>query len=508
MSRDALLGIDIGTTGSKALLVDRTGAILGSATTEYPLSTPQPLWCEQDPHDWWRATVTSVRRACEQARVDPARIVAVGLTGQMHGLTLLNAHGAVLRPAILWNDQRTAVECREITQRVGERRVLELTGNAVLPGFTAPKLAWVRRHEPHVLARTAKFLLPKDYVRYRLTGECFTDVADASGTSLFDVGRRTWSDEMRAALDIPPSWLPQVTESCVASTTVSAAAAAETGLVAGTPVAAGAGDQAAQAVGTGVIAEGLVSATIGTSGVVFAACDQYRPEPQGRLHAFCHAVPGQWHLMGVMLAAGGSLRWYRDTLCEAERQAAAASGRDAYDLLCDAAADVAPGCEGLIFLPYLSGERTPHVNPHARGVFFGLSLRHTKAHLTRAVLEGVSFGLCDAVDLLRAMGVGVTQVCASGGGARSALWRQVLADVFECRLVTVNATEGAAFGAALLAGVGAGVFPDVATACRATLRETGACVPGPATPHYRVARERFRALYPALVGEFARLETP
>lgn len=497
-----LLGIDVGTTGSKALLIGADGAVKASATTGYPMFTPQPLWAEQNPADWWAATVTSVRRVLDEGGVEPAQVAGVGLTGQMHGLVLLDAQGQVLRPCIMWNDQRTAVQCAAITQKVGAERVLQLTGNPVLPGFTAPKLVWVREHELEVYGRVATVLLPKDYVRYRLTGGFFSEVSDASGTSLFDVGRRRWSEEMLEALDVPREWLPEVTESPVVSAHVSADAAKETGLLEGTPVVGGGGDQAAQAVGTGIVAEGVVSVTIGTSGVVFAASDAYRVEPEGRLHAFCHAVPGTWHLMGVMLSAGGSFRWYRDALGDLERIRAEESGQDAYDLLIEAAAEVPPGCEGLLFLPYLSGERTPYPDPNARGVFFGLTLRHGKAHLTRAVLEGVTYGLRDSLELMRALGLSIEQVRASGGGARSSLWRQILADVFDTEIVTVNVTEGAAYGAALLAGVGAGVYDSVAEACDMVIRMTGRTQPGPAVLIYEDYYPRYRALYPALAPEF------
>lgn len=497
-----LMGIDIGTTGAKALLVNEKGELLASATTEYPMFTPHPLWAEQNPEDWWTATAKSIRRVLEDASVAPADVAGIGLTGQMHGLVLLDAGGRVLRPCIMWNDQRTAAQCAAITEMVGAKRVLQLTGNPVLPGFTAPKIVWVREHEPEVYRRVAKVLLPKDYVRYRLTGEFFGEVSDASGTSLFDVGRRAWSDDMLRALELPREWLPEVTESPVASARVSGPAANETGLRAGTPIVGGGGDQAAQAVGTGIITQGVVSATIGTSGVVFAASDTYRVEPQGRLHAFCHAVPGMWHLMGVMLSAAGSFRWYRDTLAAPEVDEARRTGRDAYDILTEAAAQVAPGCEGLLFLPYLTGERTPYPDPNARGVFFGLTLRHTKAHMTRSVLEGVSYGLRDSLELMRDLGLQIQQVRASGGGARSALWRQILADVFGAEIATVNVTEGAAYGAGLLAGVGAGVYPSVQDACAHSIRLTGQTVPGPSASVYADYYPRYRALYPALAPEF------
>ncbi len=500
-----LLGIDVGTTGSKALLVEPDGAIRASATTEYPFQTPHPLWAEQEPETWWRATVESIRRVLAESDTRAEAIAAVGLTGQMHGLTLLDAAGEVLRPCIMWNDQRTAAQCATITERVGAERVLHLTGNPVLPGFTAPKILWVREHEPEVYARVAHVLLPKDYVRYRLTGGFWSDVSDSSGTSLFHVGERRWSDEMLDALEIPRGWMPEVTESPVASATISAAGAAATGLLAGTPVVAGGGDQAAQAVGTGIVAEGVVSVTLGTSGVVFAASDTYRVEPQGRLHAFCHAVPGMWHLMGVMLSAAGSFRWYRDVLGTAEQAEASASGRDAYDLLTESAAGVAPGCEGLLFLPYLSGERTPYPDPHARGVFFGLTLRHGKAHLTRAVLEGVTYGLRDSLELMRDLGLQIEQVRASGGGARSPLWLQMLADIFGSEIATVNVTEGAAYGAALLAGVGAGVYHSVQEAGQRAIHVTGRVEPGGAARTYAAYYPRYRALYPALAAEFRAL---
>jgi len=497
-----LIGIDVGTTGSKALLIGADGSVRASATAEYPMFTPQPLWAEQRPADWWAATVTSIRRVLDEGGVQPGQVAGVGLTGQMHGLVLLDAQGRVLRPCIMWNDQRTAAQCAAITASVGAEQVLRLTGNPVLPGFTAPKIVWVREHEPEAYARVAKVLLPKDYVRYCLTGGFFSEVSDASGTSLFDVGRRQWSAEMLEALELPRQWLPEVTESPVVSAHVSARAAAETGLLAGTPVVGGGGDQAAQAVGTGIVAEGVVSATLGTSGVVFAASETYRVEPQGRLHAFCHAAPGMWHLMGVMLSAGGSFRWYRDVLGAPERALARQSGRDPYDVLTEAAAQVPAGCEGLLFLPYLSGERTPHPDPNARGVFFGLTLRHTKAHVTRAVLEGVSYGLRDSLELMRGLGLSIAQVRASGGGARSDLWRHILADVFGTEIVTVNVTEGAAYGAALLAGVGAGVYPSVAAACDAGVHVTGRTEPGPAASVYADYYPRYRALYPALQAEF------
>lgn len=500
-----LLGIDIGTTGAKVVLVDgRDANAIAHRTVEYPLHMPRPNWCEQDPHDWWRATVQAVRQVMETERVEPRRIAAIGLSGQMHGLVTLDAAGQVIRPAILWNDQRTAAECEAITQRIGLERLIQLTGNVALTGFTAPKILWMREHEPQAYQRIASMLLPKDYIRYRMSGERYIDVADASGTLLLDVAHRAWSEEVLSALDIPRAWLPTVTECDVASTRLHGEAARELGLVEGTPIAAGAGDQAAQAVGSGIVAEGTVCVTIGTSGVVFAPCKSYRPEPRGRLHAFCHAVPGMWHLMGVMLSAGGSLRWFRDLLGDEFNEHSCYLGKDPYDLLTEEASHIAPGADGLIFLPYLTGERTPHPDPNARGVFFGLSLQHKRPHLARAVLEGITFGLRDGLDLLSEAGVRPTEIRVSGGGAKSVMWRQMIADVFGRPVTTCESPHGAAMGAALLGGVSAGVFDSVVAAARLLRTNPQRTEPGPAATVYPAVLERYRSLYPALAGEFAR----
>jgi xylulokinase len=500
MNMKLLLGIDVGTTGTKAILIDPDGKIVADATTEYPMFTPRPLWAEQDPQDWWRAATTSIRRVLQNA--NPRDVVGVGLTGQMHGLVLLDARGNPLRPCIMWNDQRTGPQCAEITERLGLKKLLELVGNPVLPGFTAPKIPWVRENEPEVYGQIAHVLLPKDYMRYRLTGAYATEVSDASGMLLLDVQHRRWSDEMLAALDIPRAWLPEVFESPVVSSRISPEAAEATGLAAGTPVVGGGGDQEAQAVGSGIVREGLVSVTLGTSGVVFASSDSYRVEPNGLLHAFCHAVPGKWHLMGVMLSAAGSFRWFRDSLGQAEMAEARAKSVDVYDLLTAQAAQAPAGSEGLIFLPYLTGERTPYPDPEARGVFFGLTLRHGKPHLIRAVLEGVAYGLRDSLELLRALGIRIEQVRASGGGARSALWRQILADVFDSEIALLNVSEGAAYAAALLAGVGAGVYREVDEACARTLRVIERVEPGPEAGVYADYYPIYRSLYPALASPF------
>lgn len=500
-----LLGIDVGTSGSKALLIDESGAPRVSHTEEYAMATPRPLWAEQDPEDWWAATCRATRSVIEKAGVSAKQVVGVGLTGQMHGLVLLDKNGAVLRPCIMWNDQRTGEQCAAITAKVGAREVLELTGNPVLPGFTAPKIAWVRENEPAVYERIAKVLLPKDYVRYRLTGAFVTEVSDASGMALLDVANRQWSETMLDALDIPREWLPDVNESVETAAKINSEGAGGAGLAEGTPVAGGGGDQAAQAVGTGIIDEGTVSVTLGTSGVVFAASDSYRAEPEGKLHAFCHAVPGKWHLMGVMLSAAGSFRWYRDTLGQEEQAMAERDGRDAFEILTEQAEKAPAGCEGLLFLPYLSGERTPHPDPHARGAFIGLSLRHQKNHMTRAVLEGVTYGLRDSLELMRDLGIHIDQVRASGGGAKSPFWLQLLADNFHSGIHTVDATEGAAFGAALLAGVGAGTFSSVADACASALAVRLRAEPGENALCYDDFYPSYRALYPALRNEFSTL---
>ncbi len=492
-----MLGIDASTTATKALLIDSDGVVRGVASTEYPFDAPKPLWSEQDPDLWWHGAVESIARVLEQSGVDPTDIVGVGLTGQMHGLVLLDENGMVLRPSILWNDQRTAAECDLIRERVGRERLIQLTGNEALTGFTAPKILWVAENEPELFARAKQVLLPKDYLRYKLTGVYGTDKAGAAGTLLLDLKTRDWSEEVLADLDIPPDWLPQTHEGPAVTGTISAEAAIATGLYEGTPVMAGGGDQAAQAVGVGAVEEGIVALTLGTSGVVFATVNQPFVEPEGRLHAFCHAVPGRWHLMGVMLSAAGSLRWYRDTLAPDV----------SYDDLLAPVESIEPGSEGLIFLPYLTGERTPHPDPLARGAFVGLTVRHTQPHMTRSVLEGVAFGLRDSFELMKAAGLSeIRQVRISGGGARSPLWRQILADVLGSELVTVNTKEGAAYGAALLAGVGGGVWPDVDTACNQTIRLTGHTSPnGDAVARYEPVYAEYRKLYPALQPSFVSL---
>lgn len=491
-----LLGIDISTTGAKALLINADGNLVHSATSPLSLSTPRPLWSEQDPHGWWAGVHKSVREVLDRAGVPASSVAAIGLTGQMHGLVMLDGRGEVLRPAMLWNDQRTGPQCDEIRARLGRDRLIQITGNDALTGFTAPKILWVQQNEPEIFSRTRHILLPKDYIRYRLTGEYAMDRAGGSGTLLFELQARTWSQEVLSALEIPADWLPPTHEGPQVTGVVSASAAAETGLAEGTPVVAGGGDQAAQAVGVGAVRRGVIALTLGTSGVVFATTEAPLIEPEGRLHAFCHAVPERWHFMGVMLSAAGSLQWYRDALAP----------EAGFDDLVGEAAGIPPGSEGLMFLPYLTGERTPHPDPVARGAWVGITIRHARAHMTRAVLEGVAFGIKDCFSLIQGAGLGATeQVRISGGGAKSALWRQIIADVLGNELVTVNSTEGAAFGAALLAGVAAGVFEDVQAACDATIQITGRTAPSDAVGAYERYYPRYRALYPALASEFGKI---
>ena len=494
MPRHLYLGLDVSTTGAKALLIDGTGEVVSSATTALPLSTPKPLWSEQDPHDWWDGIVASIRRALADAGATGEEVQAIGLTGQMHGLTLLDADGEVLRPAILWNDQRTGAQCDEIHARVGTSRFIQITGNRALTGFTAPKILWVREHEPEIYARAAHVLLPKDYIRYRLTGAYGTDKAGAAGTVLFDLQARDWSPEVLEALELPADWLPKTYEGPEVTSAISEEAAALTGLRAGTPVVGGGGDQAAGAVGVGAVEPGIVGLVLGTSGVVFASTGAPFVEPEGRLHAFCHSVPETWHLMGVMLSAAGSLQWFRDTLAPDL----------SFDELTAGAAEIPAGAEGLLFLPYLTGERTPYPDPLARAGFVGLTLRHGKAHMTRAVLEGVAFGLRDSMELMKASGLGeIRQIRVSGGGAKSALWRQILADVMGSELVTVNTTEGAAYGAALLAGVGAGAWANVPAACAAAVRVVDRVAPqAEPVEVYERMYPLYRGLYPALKATF------
>ena len=482
MGSPALVGLDVGTTGVKALALSPDGDVLATATRGYGLSTPRPGWAEQDPDDWRRATESAL------AEVSAGReIVGIGLSGQMHGLVVLDEAGSVIRPAILWNDQRTASECAEIEDRIGLDRLIGMTGNRALPGFTAPKLLWLRRHEPESYARIARVMLPKDYVRLGLTGAWAIDASDASGTLLLDVARRDWSAEVVDALELPREWLPPVLESPEVSGRVTNGRG--DALAPGIPVAAGAGDQPAAAVGVGATRPGTLSVVLGTSGVVLAPLPAYAHDAEARVHAFCHARPGTWQAMGVMLSAAGSLQWLHDTIAKDVP----------FDALVAEAETWPPGAEGLLFLPYLAGERTPHADPDARGAFVGLELRHDRGALVRAVLEGVAFGLADSLDLLRSLGVDAATARVSGGGARSRLWLRIVASVLGIPLELTESEEGSALGAALLGGVAGGVFADVDDAVDRCVRVTSTVEPDPAWHEaYRSAHERYRALYPAL----------
>jgi xylulokinase len=489
-----LLGIDVGTGGTRALVIDEQGHIVASATSEHvPFASPKTGWAEQDPRDWWRATGEAVRAAIAKARGADS-IAAVGFSGQMHGSSMLDASGEVVRPALLWCDQRTDAECREITERIGAARLIELTLNPALTGFTLPKLLWVRTHEPDKWKTVRSVLLPKDYVRYRLTGDKATDVADASGTLLFDVANRVWSGTMLDEMEIDATLMPRAYESPDITGQVSRAGADATGLKPGTPVVAGGGDQSAGAVGMGIVRPGGVSATIGTSGVVFAATDRPALDPGGRVHTFCHAVPGRWHVMGVTQGAGLSLRWIRDQF-----GAGAEDGRDPYDRMTEDAAKAPAGADGVLWLPYLMGERTPHLDPHARAALVGLAASHTRGHVIRAVLEGVAFSLKDSFTIFNEMKVPLSSVRLGGGGARSPLWRQIQTDVYDYPAEIVEAEEGAAYGAALLAGVGGGVWKTVEDACDAVVRVKSRLAPDPAAVKTLASSyQKFRALYPAL----------
>jgi xylulokinase len=487
------LGLDVSTTATKALLLGDAGDLLAVASSGYPVATPEPRWSEQDPARWWEAAVIAIRTALTDASLTGADVSAVGLSGQMHGLVVLDDAERVLRPAILWNDQRTGPECDLIRATIGRDRLIEITGNDARTGFTAPKLLWVRDHEPETWRRIAHMLLPKDLVRLRLTGEHAVDRADGAGTLLFDLAAREWSREIVDALGIEPGWLPPTFEGPEVTGTISAAAAQATGLAAGTPVVAGGGDQAAAAVGVGAVRPGILSVSLGTSGVVFAATQVPIVEPEGRLHAFCHAVPDRWHLMGVMLSAAGSLRWFRDALAPDV----------GFAELTERAAESPPGADGLLFLPYLTGERTPHADPLARGAFVGLTVGHTRPHLTRAVLEGVAFGLRDSLELMRSLGLpkaGDARV--TGGGSVSPVWRRILADVLGVPVTTMPTGEGAAQGAAILAATAAIPFGSVDAAVDALVRTGETIEPGGDAETYAEAYGRYVALYPALAPTF------
>lgn len=487
-----LLGIDIGTSGAKTILCDTRGRIVAEATAEYPLHAPRPGWSEQDPEDWWRGAAVSVKAALAKGGVKGADIVGIGLSGQMHGSVFLDRGGKVVRRALLWNDQRTQRECDEIVARAGGlSRLLKMVANPAFTGFTAPKILWLRNNEKRNFDRVRMVLLPKDYIRYRLTGEYASEVSDASGTLLLDVANRRWSKALLGKLDLDPGILPPVFESAEVTGRVSAVAAKLLGIPAGVPVAGGGGDQAMGAVGNGIVRKGVVSAMMGTSGVIFAHSDSMETDPEGRVHTFCHAVPGAWHTMSCMLSAGGMLQWFRNVLCGEETAQAKRRKIDPYELIVAAAAKAVPGAEGLYCLPYLTGERTPHADPFARGCFIGLTPRHDKAMLARAVIEGITFGMKDSLDVMRAMGLKMAEIRLSGGGAKSEFWSQLQADVYGVDACVTNSTAGSAYGAMIMGGVGAGVWKTVPEACDAAVKVV----------------KRFRK-NPKMVREYARLHRP
>ncbi|MDD4710550.1 MAG: xylulokinase [Eubacteriales bacterium] len=501
-----LLGIDLGTSGTKTVLFDVNGSAVASATVEYPLHQPQNGWAEQDPLDWWEAAKTTIRQVLQKSRANPEDIMGLGISGQMHGLVLLDENGDVLRPAIIWNDGRTSLECAEITQIIGYERLIAITANPALTGFTAGKILWVRKNEPDIYKRAKHILLPKDYVRYKLTGEYFSEMSDASGTNLLDVPKRCWSDEILTLLRIDKNLLPPLIESSDRAGTVTPRAAKDTGLNAGTIVAAGAGDNAAAAVGTGVVKQGKAFITIGTSGVIFAHSDTVQIDPAGRVHTFCAAVPGAYTVMSCSLAAGLSLKWFRDTFCLAECETAGQMGVDPYQLMDEEAKKVQIGANRLLFLPYLMGERSPLLDSNARGAFIGLSAIHTRRDLLRAVMEGVMYSQKQNLDILSGMRVLPDAMLATGGGAKSTLWREMIADVLQMPVKTVANTEGPALGAAILAGVAAGVYEDIPGACEKIIRENEPLTPDKKKGEaYHRVYEIYQSLYPALKDTYRKL---
>ena len=501
-----LIGVDIGTSGTKTVLFDEKGNTVASDLQEYPMYQPKSGWAEQDPEDWWRATHTSVNNVILKSGVSASEIKGIGLSGQMHGAVLLDKDYNVLRKAIIWCDQRSAQECVEITQRIGEKRLIEITANPALTGFTASKIMWVKNHEPEIYEKVCKILLPKDYIRFRLTGEFATEVSDASGMQLMDIPNRQWSDEVLTKLEIDKSFLGSMHESQEVTGKIHQNAAKVTGLKEGTLVVGGAGDQAAGAIGNGIVKPGVISSTIGTSGVVFAHSENVSIDPKGRVHTFCHAVPGTWHIMGVTQAAGLSLKWFRDNFCIEEMRTAELMEVDPYVLMDQEAQKVKAGCSGLMYLPYLMGERTPHLDPDARGVFFGLSAKHQKKDMLRAIMEGVVYSLKDCLEIIKEMGVDVGEVRASGGGGKSKLWRQMQADAFGANINTIQSAEGPALGVALLAGIGAGVYDSVAQACDAVIKVESTQQPNDKmhhiyAPYYRL----YKQLYTSLKDDFKTL---
>lgn len=498
-----LLGIDIGTSGTKTVLFDESGNTVASALGEYPLYQPHIGWAEQDPEDWWKATYATIQAVLKKSGIAAGDIKGVGLSGQMHGAVLLDKNYQVLRKAIIWCDQRSTAECEQITSLIGRERLIEITANPALTGFTASKIMWVKNHEPQIFEKVAKILLPKDYIRFKLTGEFATEVSDASGMQLMDIPARKWSGEVLSKLGIHRSQLGEMYESQEVSGKVHCEAAGLTGLKEGTPVVGGGGDQAAGAIGNGIVKPGVISSTIGTSGVVFAYSQNVSIDPKGRVHTFCHAVPNTWHIMGVTQGAGLSLKWFRDNFCMEEKRVADLMGIDPYVLMDQEAEKVPAGCSGLLYMPYLMGERTPHLDANAKGVFFGLSAKHEKQDMLRSVMEGVVYSLKDCLEIIKEMGVDISEVRASGGGGKSKLWRKMQADVFGTDITTINSSEGPALGVALLAGVGTGVYGSVAEACDATIKVKSRQEPDMAlNARYSKFHTLYQRLYDSLKQDF------
>jgi len=493
-----LMGIDIGTSSAKVLIIDEHGSLMAETTAKYPILSPAPGWAEQDPESWRASVKEAIKKTLRDCKVDPKQVSAIGLSGQMHGTVLLGKDLKPLRPAIIWADKRSQSQCEEIYERVGKDKVLGITCNPVMPGFMAPSLLWVKENEPSVFGRISKVLLPKDYIRLKLTGSLATDVSDASATLLFDVKRKNWSTEIISNLGFQPDFFPDVYESTDVTGEVSREASEETSLPTGAKVAAGGGDSPVGAVGCGVIEPGLVSSNIGSAGQVFAVLDEVTVDPEFRVHTFCHAVPGKWYIQGAILSAGLSLSWFAENLRFDE--SLKKSDVDPYEILSKEAESAEPGCEGLIFTPYLIGERSPHMDPYARAIFFGLALSHKKAHMVRAIMEGVVYALRDSIEVFKELGVKINRIVARGGGARSTLWRQIQADMFNSEVMTVEVKQEAAFGASLLAGVGAGIYKDLEEAVEETVRVRGVEYPNPERvriyEHYY--EKVYRQLYPLL----------
>jgi xylulokinase len=503
-----LIGIDLGTSGVKTVLFDEVGKPVASSTVEYPLYQPNLGWAEQDPEDWWKATCESINNVILKSGVDKNEIKGVGLSGQMHGAVLLDKADKVLRRAIIWCDQRSAAECDQITELIGKERLIEITANPALTGFTASKIMWVKNNEPQIFEQTAKILLPKDYIRLKLTGEYATEVSDASGMQLMNIAKRQWSSEVLSKLEISQSMLGKMYESQEVTGKVTACAAALTGLSEGTIVVGGAGDQAAGAVGNGIVKPGVVSSTIGTSGVVFAYTDKLTIDPAGRVHTFCHAVPNTYHIMGVTQGAGLSLKWFRDNFCLEEMLTSELSSIDVYKLLDAEAENIAPCSDGLVYLPYLMGERTPHLDPNAKGVFFGLTAKHTKPHFVRSIMEGVTFSLRDCLEIITEMGVEVSEIRASGGGGKSNIWRQMQADIFNKSICRISSDEGPALGVAILAGVGAGIYKSVPEACQEVIRVKDSLSPNSdRIKKYNDFYGMYTKLYKSLKNDFVQLNS-